>query len=83
MSTIGWILLEMEQDSVADRGLDREKVLRRTKQTQDSLKDEFFSEDRILPFPWVRFGNLDTVKVDVTEGVGEMFHGQLVGLLHI
>ena len=59
------------------------KVQRKKKQAQYSLKDEFFCEDRILPFPWVCLSNLDAVKVDVTEGVGEMLHWQLVGLLHI
>lgn len=49
----------------------------------DSLKDELLSEDGVLSLPWVRLGHLDTVQVDVTVGVGEILHWQLVGLLHI
>lgn len=47
------------------------------------LKNELFSEDGILPLPRVRLSHLDAVQVDVTVGVGEILHRQLVGLLNI
>lgn len=50
---------------------------------KDLLKDELLSENRVLSLPWVRFSNLDTVQVDVTVGISEVLHRQLVGLLHI
>ena len=49
----------------------------------DSLKDKLLSEDGVLSLPVVRLSHLDTVQVDVTVGVGEILHRQLVGLLHV
>lgn len=49
----------------------------------DSLKDELLCEDGVLPLPGVRFSHLDAVQVDVTVGVCEILHRQLVSLLHI
>lgn len=49
----------------------------------NSLKNELLSEDRVLPLPRVRLSHLDAVKVDVTVGVCEILHRQLVGLLNI
>lgn len=49
----------------------------------DSLKDELLCEDGVLPLPRVCFGHLDAVQVDVTVGIGEILHWQLVGLLHV
>lgn len=49
----------------------------------DSLKDELLGEDGILPLPRVRLSHLDAVQVDVTVGVGEILHRQLMGLLYI
>lgn len=48
-----------------------------------ALKNELLCEDGVRPLPWVRFGHLDVVQVDVTVRVGEILHRQLMGLLHI
>lgn len=47
------------------------------------LEVELLGEDGILPFSWMRLGNLDVVQVDVAVRVGKILHRQLVGLLHI
>lgn len=61
-----------------------QKSCRRIKRgTRDSLKDELFGEDGVLPLPGVRFSHLDAVQVDVTVGAVKILHWQLVGLLHI
>ena len=49
----------------------------------DSLEDELLREDGVLPLPGVRFSHLDAVQVDVTVGVCEILHRQLVSLLNI
>lgn len=49
----------------------------------DILKDKLFSEDGILSLSGMRLSHLHAVQVDVTVGVGEVLHRQLVGLLHI
>lgn len=49
----------------------------------DLLKYELLSKDGVLPLPVVRLSHLDAIQVDVTVGVGEILHWQLVGLLHI
>ena len=48
-----------------------------------SLEDELLREDGVLTLPGVCLGHLHAVKVDVTVGLVEVLHGQLVGLLHV
>lgn len=49
----------------------------------NSLKDELFSEHRVLSLSGVSLRHLHTVQRDVAVGVGEMFDGKFVGFLHI
>lgn len=49
----------------------------------NSLKDELFSEHRVLSLPRVSPRHLHTIQRDVAVGVGEVFDGKFVGFLHI
>lgn len=59
------------------------KPLNKSRVTINSLKDELFSEHRVLSLPRVSPRHLHTVQRNVAVGVGEVFDGKFVGFLHI
>ena len=80
---IGCWKCELDNKVRKSSGRIQDRTIFTFKYVIDSLKDKLLCEDWVLPLPRVCFSHLDAVQVDVTVGVGEILHWQLVGLLHI
>lgn len=49
----------------------------------DLLEDKLFRPHRVLSFPRMSFGYLDTIQVDVTIWISKVFYWEFVGFFNM